>query len=113
MRRAVFLDRDGVIRDFTNPDVILIGESDPKSGGLLEEIYHNVCENRPPIVRTTIQNAELAKISLNAYVTMKITFANTLAEMAEEDNRLWLPPLDTQVLLADRRGTVFHQGLFY
>jgi UDPglucose 6-dehydrogenase len=45
MRRAVFLDRDGVIRDFTNPDVILIGESDPKSGGLLEEIYHNVCEN--------------------------------------------------------------------
>jgi hypothetical protein len=44
---------------------------------------------------------------------MKITFANTLAEMAEEDNRLWLPPLDAQVLLADRRGTVFHQGLFY
>ena len=79
-----FIALGSVIRDFTNPDVVLIGESDPKSGELLEEIYRNVCENQPPIVRTTIQNAELAKISLNAYVTMKITFANTLAEIAEK-----------------------------
>ena len=35
-------------------------------------------------MRTNINNAELAKISLNAYVTMKITFANTLAEIAEK-----------------------------
>jgi len=63
--------------------VVLIGESDPKSGELLAEIYRNVCENQPPIVRTTIYNAELAKISLNAFITMKITFANTLAEIAE------------------------------
>jgi UDPglucose 6-dehydrogenase len=35
------------------------------------------------MVRTTIPNAELAKIALNAFVTMKISFANTLAEVAE------------------------------
>ncbi len=79
-----FIALGSVIRDFTNPDVVLIGESDPKSGDLLAEIYRNVCENQPPIVRTNIYNAELAKISLNAFITMKITFANTLAEIAEK-----------------------------
>lgn len=79
-----FIALGSVIRDFTHPDVVLIGESDPKSGELLAEIYRNVCENQPPIVRTTIYNAELAKISLNAFLTMKITFANTLAEIAEK-----------------------------
>jgi len=79
-----FIALGSVIRDYTNPDVVLIGESDPNSGGKLEAIYHKVCANNPPIVRTGIFNAELAKISLNAYVTMKITFANTLAEIAEK-----------------------------
>ena len=78
-----FIALGSVIRDFTNPDVILIGESDAKSGQLLSEIYQKTCNNHPPVVRTTIYNAELAKISLNAFVTMKISFANTLAEICE------------------------------
>ena len=79
-----FIALGSVIRDFLNPDVILIGESDPKSGELLSGVYQTACDNKPPIVRTTIYNAELAKISLNAFVTMKITFANTLAELCEQ-----------------------------
>lgn len=78
-----FIALGSVIRDFLNPDVILIGESDAKSGEILASAYRTVCENKPPIVRTTIHNAELAKISLNAFVTMKISFANTLAELCE------------------------------
>ncbi len=79
-----FIALGSVIRDFINPDMILIGESDPKSGELLAEVYQHVCENNPPIVRTAIRNAELAKISLNAFITMKITFANTIAEICEQ-----------------------------
>jgi len=78
-----FIALGSVIRNFLNPDVVLIGESDPGSGEWLEKFYQNVCENNPPIVRTSIRSAELAKISLNAYVTMKISFANTLAELCE------------------------------
>jgi len=78
-----FIALGSIIRDVLNPDVILIGESDPKSGELLAGVYQTVCENKPPIVRTAIQNAELAKISLNAYVTMKISFANVLSELCE------------------------------
>lgn len=79
-----FIALGSVIHDFLNPDVILIGENDKKSGDVLSEIYKNVCDNNPPIVRTNINSAELAKISLNSYVTMKISFANTLAELAEK-----------------------------
>ncbi|MFC1900285.1 UDP-glucose dehydrogenase family protein [Chloroflexota bacterium] len=79
-----FIALGSVIRDFLNPDVILIGEYDKKSGDLIEEVYEKVCDNDPPKVRMAIQNAELAKISLNAYVTMKISFANTLSELCEQ-----------------------------
>jgi UDPglucose 6-dehydrogenase len=78
-----FIALGSVIQDFLNPDVVLIGESDSKSGELLEEIYKNVCDNNPPVVRMSIRSAELAKISLNAFVTMKISFANVIAELCE------------------------------
>ena len=79
-----FLAIGKVISDFLNPDVILIGESEPKSGELLYEIYRKVCQNSPPIVRTNIYNAELAKISLNTFITMKMSFANIIAEVCEK-----------------------------
>jgi len=78
-----FIALGSVVKDFTNPDVVLIGESDKKAGDILAGIYRQTCENKPSMVRTTIYNAELAKISLNAFVTMKISFANTLAEISE------------------------------
>jgi len=72
-----------VIHDFLNPDVIVIGESDSRSGELLSEIYHETCDNSPPVVKTSLYNAEIAKISLNVFLTMKMSFANTIAEMCE------------------------------
>jgi len=79
-----FIALGSVIRDFMNPDMVLIGESDPRSGDILAEIYYATCDSHPYIARMSIHNAELAKISLNAYITMKISFANTLAELCEQ-----------------------------
>jgi UDPglucose 6-dehydrogenase len=78
-----FIALGDVLEGLSNPDLILIGESDPKSGEMLSQIYNRVCQNNPPMVRTNFYNAELGKILLNAYVTMKISFANTLAELCE------------------------------
>ncbi len=78
-----FIALGSVIRDFQNPDMVLIGESDPKSGELLSKIYREICENNPKIARMSIINAELTKIALNSYVTIKISFGNTLAEICE------------------------------
>src|SRR5205823_12620091 len=79
-----FIALGSVIRDFLNPDFVLIGEFDAPSGERLAALYDQVCENRPPVVRLGVINAEMAKVAVNTFVTMKITFANMLAAMCEE-----------------------------
>jgi UDPglucose 6-dehydrogenase len=78
-----FIALGSVISDFLNPDFLLVGESDERAGALLEACYADVIENGAPVSRMSIENAELAKIAVNAYVTTKITFANMLADLCE------------------------------
>lgn len=78
-----FIALGSVIRDLLNPDIFLVGEFDRHSGDVLEEFYVSARENQAPVKRMSIESAELAKISLNHYLTMKITYANMLAEVAE------------------------------
>jgi UDPglucose 6-dehydrogenase len=88
-----FIALGSVIRDFLNPDFVLIGESDERSGQMLEEIYRQVCENNPPVVRMNFVNAELTKLAVNTFVTTKISFANMLARICEK-----LPGADVDVV---------------
>jgi UDPglucose 6-dehydrogenase len=78
-----FIALGSVIRDFLNPDFHLVGEFDKASGDRLEAINSRVCLNGAPFRRMSIENAELAKIALNSYVTLKISFANMLADLCE------------------------------
>jgi UDPglucose 6-dehydrogenase len=78
-----FIALGNVIRDMLEPDMVLIGESDPRAGDTLEALYARVCENDPPFRRMSLVNAELTKIAVNTYVTMKISYANTLADLCE------------------------------
>ncbi|WP_447974994.1 UDP-glucose dehydrogenase family protein [Nitrospira sp. Kam-Ns4a] len=97
-----FIALGNVINDSLNPDLVLIGESDRRAGDIVEEIYRRTCENRPYMARMSIISAEITKISLNSYVTMKISFANTLASLCER-----IPGADvdaiTAALGADKR----------
>lgn len=77
-----FVALGSVIHDFLNPDFFLIGESDPKSGRIVENIYRTISDSK--IVGTSIVNAELAKIAINCFLTTKISFANTLGEVCEK-----------------------------
>ena len=88
-----FIALGSVVRDMLFPDMILIGESDPRAGDVLEDIYRSVCERKPPIMRMSLVNAELTKISVNTYVTTKISYANMLAEICER-----LPGADVDVV---------------
>jgi UDPglucose 6-dehydrogenase len=78
-----FIALGSVIRDFLNPDFTLVGEFDERAGGQLEACYAEIMPNRPPCQRMTLENAELAKIAINAYITTKITYANMLADICE------------------------------
>jgi UDPglucose 6-dehydrogenase len=105
-----FIALGSVIRDFLNPDLTLIGEFDERAGGLLESCYEAIVLNGATSRRMTLENAELTKISLNSYVTMKITFANMLAELCE---RIAGGDVDsvTRALGLDRRiGATYLRG---
>lgn len=82
-----------VIHDFYHPDLLLIGESDPRSGDILESIYQRTCKNSPAIARMSIVNAEVTKLAVNSFVTMKISYANMLARLCEK-----LPGADASVV---------------
>ena len=79
-----FIALGSVIRDFLNPDMLLIGESDPRAGDFLQSLYAQVCENKPALARMAFVNAEITKLAVNTYVTTKISYANMLARICEQ-----------------------------
>jgi UDPglucose 6-dehydrogenase len=73
-----------VVRGLLAPDLVLIGQSDEHNGRRLEELYLKYNTTRPKIARMSITSAELTKISVNSYVTAKISFTNQLRMIAEQ-----------------------------
>src|SRR5437016_3776601 len=88
-----FIALGTVIRDFYNPDFLLIGESDPRTGDLLSSMYQRVCKNSPAVARMNFVNAEITKLAVNTYITTKISYANMLARLCEK-----LPEADVNVV---------------
>jgi UDPglucose 6-dehydrogenase len=88
-----FIALGSVVQDMLRPDMILIGESDPKAGQILEEIYKRSTESDPQINRMNFVNAELTKISVNTYVTTKISYANMIGDMCDR-----IPGADARVV---------------
>jgi UDPglucose 6-dehydrogenase len=76
------------------PDLVLIGESEPRSGALLAGLYRRYNRNTPLIARMSLTSAELAKISVNSYITMKISFTNQLRLIARK-----FPDTDIRAIL--------------
>jgi len=77
-----FIALGNVVDGIVNPDFVLLGEDNEEAGDIIQGIYENI--TKAPIKRMKRISAELAKIALNSYVTMKISFANVLGEIAEE-----------------------------
>jgi UDPglucose 6-dehydrogenase len=90
-----FIALGNVINGLLEPDMVLIGESDPHSGAALEGLYKRYNRNQPHIARMSIISAELTKISVNSFITMKISFTNQLRLIAEK-----LPKADIHAILA-------------
>ena len=80
-----FIALGDVIKGIEGPDMVLIGEpsANSKEGDILERIYEKICPGKPHIVRTSFENAEMAKLSLNTFLTMKIAYANTIGEICQ------------------------------
>ena len=78
-----FIALGSVIADMLDPDFILIGESDAKSGKIIGDIYKKTCGKDTILHRMNCVNAELSKLSINTFVTAKISYANMLTDICE------------------------------
>lgn len=102
-----FIALGSIIRDFLNPDFTLCGEFDARCGKELEDFYKQIMFGNPPCKRMSLENAELTKISVNSFITTKITFANMLADLCER-----IPGGDVDVV-TDALGTDSRIGRKY
>jgi UDPglucose 6-dehydrogenase len=111
-----FIALGNVIQDMLTPDMVLIGESDSRAGAVQEQLYASVCENDPPFRHMALVNAELTKIAVNTYVTMKISYANALADICERlpggdvDSVTGALGLDTRIGSKYLRGALAYGG---
>ncbi len=88
-----FIALGSVVRNLFYPDFLLIGESDGRAGDMLVQAHSRMLRELPPTSRMKCVNAELAKLAVNSFITMKITYANLIAQLCEQ-----LPEGDARIV---------------
>jgi len=78
-----FLREGAAIADFKHPDRIIVGAEDEHARETLREIYRPLFLNRAPILFTARRTAELIKYAANAFLAVKISFINEIADLCE------------------------------
>lgn len=77
-----FIAQGNIIRDFENPDMVLIGAENDAVAQQLETLYNTITHNTPRVCKMTAESAEITKLSINCFITTKIAFANTISDIA-------------------------------
>lgn len=78
-----FLREGAAIEDFKRPDRIVVGAEDARAQAVMTELYRPLYLNETPILFTGRRTAELIKYASNAFLAMKITFINEMADLCE------------------------------
>jgi UDPglucose 6-dehydrogenase len=78
-----FLREGAAIADFKHPDRIVVGAEEERAQEVLKEIYRPLFLNRAPILFTGRRTAELTKYAANAFLAVKISFINEIADLCE------------------------------
>jgi UDPglucose 6-dehydrogenase len=79
-----FLREGNAIGDFMRPDRVVIGTESDRARDLLRLLYRPLYLIEAPIVFTAIETAELTKYAANAFLAMKVTFINEMADLCEK-----------------------------
>ncbi len=79
-----FLREGAAISDFKRPDRIVVGLEDERARAVMTEVYRPLYLNAAPLLFTDRRTAELIKYAANAFLAMKITFINEIADLCEK-----------------------------
>ena len=78
-----FLREGAAIKDFMIPDRIVIGIEDERARPVMTEVYRPLFINQSPLMFTTRRTSELIKYAANAFLALKITYINEMADLCE------------------------------
>ena len=79
-----FLREGSAIQDFTHPDRVLVGCEDARAKDVMERLYKPLALRNAPLMFVRPESAELAKYAANAFLALKISFINEVADLCEE-----------------------------
>ncbi|MFN7225903.1 MAG: UDP-glucose dehydrogenase family protein [Holosporales bacterium] len=79
-----FLREGSAIGDFMRPDRVLVGADTAKAAQVLKDLYRPLFLLETPMVVTSLETAELTKYAANAFLAMKITFINEIADLCDK-----------------------------
>ena len=79
-----FLREGSAIGDFMRPDRVVIGAETDRARAVMQALYRPLYLMETPVVMTTLETAELTKYAANAFLAVKITFINEIADLCEK-----------------------------
>ncbi|GHT92501.1 UDP-glucose 6-dehydrogenase [Spirochaetia bacterium] len=79
-----FLREGSAVQDFTHPDRVVIGSESEKARNIMKEVYRALFLNETPYIETNLESAEMIKYASNAFLAVKITFINEIANLCEK-----------------------------
>lgn len=78
-----FLREGAAIDDFLHPDRVVVGTTSERARAVMKELYRPLYINETPMVMTTPESSEIIKYASNAFLAVKITFINEIANLCE------------------------------
>lgn len=79
-----FLREGSAVNDYIDPDRIILGVESPKAKNRMMDVYESLSAKGTPFLFTNIETAELTKYAANAFLAMKVTFINEIAQVCEK-----------------------------
>jgi UDPglucose 6-dehydrogenase len=78
-----FLREGSAVQDFTHPDRVVIGSKSARARSIMKEVYRALYIGETPYIETGLETAEMIKYASNAFLAVKITFINEVANLCE------------------------------
>ena len=79
-----FLREGAAVHDFTHPDRIVIGAETERAQVIMKDVYRSLYLNETPYIETGLESAEMIKYASNAFLAVKISFVNEIANLCEK-----------------------------
>lgn len=79
-----FLREGSAVKDFLIPDRVVLGVNSERAGNIMKDVYRALFINETPMVITNVPSSEMIKYASNAFLAVKISFINEVANLADK-----------------------------